>query len=68
MNLLKHRYQYWWNTGEGYALQEFDNTYQLLSLIASYSSNNFYITERPKKLEGINFTEEKLWEDHLNRE
>jgi len=46
MNFLKKRYQYWWFSDYGYHLEEFDDPKELLDLIASFPTHDFYITER----------------------
>lgn len=52
MRIFKKRYQYWWHTGEGYAVEEFETLRELLDLIASYSSTNFCVTEKVDYLSG----------------
>jgi hypothetical protein len=54
MKILSKRYQYWWYTGEGYALEEFDSPEELLELLSSYPSTMCYVTERLTELPSIN--------------
>lgn len=59
---MKHvikRYQYWWNTGEGYSLEEFETPRELLDLIASYPTHDFYLTEKVRYLPSIDFEKEQ---------
>jgi hypothetical protein len=56
MKQLIKRYQYWWYSGEGYSLEEFDKPEELLDLISRYSTNQFYITERCNYLPSMDFS------------
>lgn len=56
MSVLAKKYQYWWHTGEGYALEEFDFPEDLLELISSYPSPSWYVTERVTSFPLIDLT------------
>jgi hypothetical protein len=45
MKKLTKRYQYWWWTGEGYALEEFDDQVELLDLISDFPASDCYLTK-----------------------
>jgi hypothetical protein len=57
MRKLTKRYQYWWWTGEGFALEAFDNPIDLLELLSSFPSSNCYVTERLDYLPTIDLKE-----------
>ena len=59
MQFLKKRYQYWWFSDYGFHLEEFDDPKELLDLIASFPTHNFYITERVSYLPGLKLKEEE---------
>jgi len=59
MKRVTKRYQYWWHTGGGYTLQEFETPVELLDLIANFPTPNFYVTERVEYLPLIDFREEE---------
>ncbi len=52
------KYQYWWNTGEGYALEEFENMKELIDLMSHYPTSDFFVTEKIKDVLSINSEEE----------